>query len=73
VLMRDMEFSGFAAQTTNPRKAAAPETNVQVRLPPGVMGLRLLFEDNQIISSIMNPVKWEKPMIPIGNSDENIF
>ena len=59
----------FCGANNNPRKAAAPETNVQVRLLPGVMGLRLLFEDKQLILLIMNPVKWENTITSIGNPD----
>ena len=59
----------FCGANNKPPQSGRPQTNVQVRLPPGVMGLRLLFEDNQVLPLIINPVKWENSIISIGNSD----
>ena len=53
----------------NPAKRLSPKQMSQVGLPPGVIGLRWLFEDECILASMQNPVKWEDPINSIGIPD----
>jgi hypothetical protein len=53
----------------NPAKRLSPKRMSQVGLPPGVIGLRWLFEDKCILASMQNPAKWEDPINSIGISD----
>jgi hypothetical protein len=44
-----------------------------VSLPPGMIGLRSLFEDERTLGQKANPVKWEDPITFIGNADDKII
>ena len=54
---------------THPANRRSLKRMFQVSLPPGVIGLRSLFEDERTLAPTRNPVKWEDPISSIGDSD----